>query len=79
MYLLQIFCKSWVGRDTFLTFVVTLYSMSEKEENEMDETQKNQNKPGKAESNPETSGPAENLIEEAAEMVDDNEGNEDPA
>ena len=62
-----------------LTFVVTLYSLSEKEEDEMDEAQKNKNKPGKAESNPETSGPAENLREEATEMVDDIEGNEDPA
>ena len=47
--------------------------MSErKDESEDIETaQKNQKKIGAAENDPETSGPAENLREEAADMVDE--------
>jgi hypothetical protein len=46
--------------------------------NEIEEAQKNQKKVGAAESDPHTSGPAENLREEAAEMVDENEKSADP-
>ncbi|MGA8911761.1 MAG: hypothetical protein WB443_02765 [Nitrososphaeraceae archaeon] len=41
--------------------------------------QKNQKKIGQAESNPETSGPAENLREEAAEMTDEGQDSKEPA
>ena len=55
--------------------------MSErKDESEDIETaQKNQKKIGAAENDPETSGPAENLREEAAEMVNEEDGLSDPA
>ena len=46
--------------------------------NEIEEAQKNQKKVGAAESDPHTSGSAENLREEAAEMVDENVKSEDP-
>jgi hypothetical protein len=45
----------------------------------LDEAQKNQKKPGAAENDPETTGPAENLREEAAEMVDEDNDEKDPA
>ncbi len=44
----------------------------------MESAQKNQKKIGAAEENPETSGPAENLREEAAEMTDKDQDTEDP-
>lgn len=55
--------------------------MSErKDESEDIETaQKNQKKIGAAENDPETSGPAENLREEAADMVDEEEDSSEPA
>jgi hypothetical protein len=40
--------------------------------------QKNRKKIGAAEENPETSGPAENLREEAAEMTNKDQDTEDP-
>lgn len=50
------------------------------EDNENIETaQKNQKKVGAAEDDPETTGPAENLREEAAEMVDKDEDSSEPA
>ena len=75
------FAKSPVNPDRFLTFVVILYSMSEREEgnSNLDEAQKNQKKAGAAENDPETTGPAENLREEAAEMVDNDSDEKDPA
>jgi hypothetical protein len=49
-------------------------------DNETIETaQKNQKKVGAAENDPETTGPAENLREEAAEMVDKDEDSNEPA
>ena len=45
---------------------------------DMESAQKNQKKIGAAEENPETSGPAENLREEAAEMTDKDQDTEDP-
>ena len=39
----------------------------------LDNAQKNQKRVGAAESDPETTGPAENLREEAAEAVDEKE------
>jgi len=45
----------------------------------LEEAQKNQKKPGAAENDPETTGPAENLREEAAEMVDEENDEKDPA
>jgi hypothetical protein len=48
------------------------------DENELDEAQKNQRKIGAAEDDPHTTGPAENLREEAAETVDENEKSSDP-
>ena len=48
------------------------------ESKELDEAQKNQKKTGAAENDPETTGPAENLREEAAEMVDEDKDEEEP-
>jgi len=45
---------------------------------ELDEAQKNQKNAGAAQSDPQTSGPAENLREEAAEMVDEDKDEEEP-
>ena len=52
--------------------------MSESTEN-LDKAQKNQKRVGAAESDPETTGPAESLREEAAEAVDEEEGSSEPA
>ena len=50
------------------------------EDNESIETaQKNQKKIGAAEDDPETTGPAENLREEAADLVDKDEDSNEPA
>ena len=43
----------------------------------LEEAQKNQKKVGAAESDPETTGPAENLREEAAETVDEDSDEKD--
>jgi hypothetical protein len=48
------------------------------DEKELDKAQKNQRKIGAAEDDPHTTGPAENLREEAAETVDENEKSSDP-
>jgi hypothetical protein len=47
--------------------------MSDSTEN-LDRAQKNQKRVGAAESDPETTGPADNLREEAADAVDEEEG-----
>lgn len=67
--------------DRFLTYVALRSTMSDtNDRNENIETaQKNQKKIGAAESDPETTGPAENLREEAAEMVDKDEDSNEPA
>ena len=67
--------------DRYLTYVVLWSIMSDtNESNENIETaQKNQKKIGAAENDPETTGPAENLREEAAEMVDKDEDANEPA
>jgi hypothetical protein len=49
------------------------------ESEDIETAQKNQKKIGAAENDPETSGPAENLREEATEMVDEEEGSSEPA
>ena len=49
------------------------------ESEDIETAQKNQKKIGAAEDDPETSGPAENLREEAAEMVDEEESSSEPA
>jgi len=51
--------------------------MSETNDENLDDAQKNQKKVSAAENDPETTGPAENLREEAAEAVDEDEGSED--
>ena len=43
----------------------------------LEEAQKNQKKSGAAENDPETTGPAENLREEAAEAVDEDSDDKD--
>jgi hypothetical protein len=55
--------------------------MSDKkdESEDIESAQKNQKKIGAAEDDPETTGPAENLREEAAEMVDEDEESKEPA
>lgn len=45
----------------------------------LEKAQKNQKRVGAADSDPETSGPAENLREEAAEAVDKDEDSAEPA
>jgi hypothetical protein len=53
--------------------------MSESSERDLEDAQKKQNKVGAAESNPKTTGPAENLREQAAEAVDEEEEAAEPA
>jgi hypothetical protein len=53
-------------------------TQSKDEGTELDEAQKNQKKAGAAENDPETTGPAENLREEAADMVDEDKDEEEP-
>ena len=48
------------------------------DERKIDKAQKDQKDIGTAENDPNTDGPAENLREEAAEMVDENEKSKDP-
>jgi hypothetical protein len=50
-----------------------------KDNEDIETAQKNQKKVGAAENDPETTGPAENLREEAAEMVDKDEDSNEPA
>ena len=49
------------------------------ESEDIETAQKNQRKVGAAENEPETSGPVENLREEAADMVDGDEDSSEPA
>jgi hypothetical protein len=46
---------------------------------DIESAQKKQKKIGAAENDPETSGPAENLREEAAEMTDEDQDEKEPA
>jgi hypothetical protein len=48
------------------------------DERKLDKAQKDQRDIGSAEDDPHTTGPAENLREEAAEMVNENEKSNDP-
>jgi hypothetical protein len=48
-------------------------------EKDLESAQKEQRKIGEASSDPETSGPAENLREKAADMVEENEDSSEPA
>jgi len=57
--------------------VYTTFEMSE--EKDLESAQKDPKKIGKASSDPETSGPAEELREKAAEMTDESEDSEEPA
>jgi hypothetical protein len=59
-------------------YILCSYNKYMSEEN-IESAQKNQRKIGAAEENPETSGPAENLREEAAEMTDKDQDSEEPA
>lgn len=54
-------------------------SDASKDNENIETAQKNQKKIGAAEDDPETTGPAENLREEAAEMVDKDEDSNEPA
>ena len=47
-------------------------------EENLDNAQKNQKKVGAASDDPHTTGPAENLRDEAADMVDESERSKDP-
>lgn len=53
--------------------------MSTSKDSGLESAQKDQKKIGRAYSDPETAGPAENLREEAAEMTDEDEDSEEPA
>lgn len=48
------------------------------DEKKLDNAQKNQRDVGAAEDDPHTTGPAENLREEAADMVNEDENSSDP-
>jgi hypothetical protein len=48
------------------------------DDKDLDEAQKSQRNVGAAKDDPHTTGPAENLREEAAEMVDEDERSKDP-
>jgi hypothetical protein len=68
--------------DTYLTNVAVKIVMNESkdesnENSDIESAQKNQKKIGAAENDPETTGPAENLREEAAETVDEDESSKD--
>jgi len=58
-----------------------MFMMSDKKDDseDIESAQKNQKKIGAAEDDPETAGPAENLREEAADMVDEEEDSKEPA
>jgi hypothetical protein len=49
------------------------------EERELDEAQNDQDEVGEASSDPETSGPAENLRERAAKSTDKSQDSKEPA
>ena len=53
--------------------------MSTNEDEELDEAQDEQVEVGEADSDPETSGPAENLREKAAKATDKGQDSEEPA
>lgn len=53
--------------------------MSDSEKEELDEAQENQDEVGEAGTDPENSGPAENLREKAAESTDKSQESEEPA
>lgn len=57
-----------------------MFTMSDKKDDseDIESAQKNQKKIGAAEDDPETTGPAENLREEAADMVDEDEDSREP-
>jgi hypothetical protein len=59
-------------------FDAQIIMMSDSTEN-LEKAQKDQKRVGAAESDPETTGPADNLREEAAEAVDEEEGSSEPA
>jgi hypothetical protein len=52
--------------------------MSDSQDKELEETQKKQKEVGAAESNPQTTGPAEKLRGKAAEAVDEGEEAQEP-
>ena len=66
---------------TLLTYVDLQVMMSDRKDDseDIETAQKNQKKIGAAEDNPEITGPAENLREEAAETVDKDEDSNEPA
>jgi hypothetical protein len=70
-----------ISHDRYLIYVELKFTMSErnKDNEDIETAQKNQKKVGAAENDPETTGPAENLREEAAEMVDKDEDSNEPA
>jgi hypothetical protein len=53
--------------------------MSDNEKEKLNEAQEDQDEVGEAGSDPETSGPAENLREKAAESTDESQESEEPA
>ena len=64
--------------NTILTFFTDITMSETKDDsNGLEEAQKNQKKAGAAENDPETTGPAENLREEAAEMVEEDSDEKD--
>jgi hypothetical protein len=53
--------------------------MSDSEKKELDEAQEDQDEIGEAGTDPETSGPAENLREKASETTDESQESKEPA
>jgi hypothetical protein len=72
------FCIVSIGYILLLTMLSTL-PVEMDEEKDLESVQKDQKKVGKAGSNPETSGPAEELREKAADMTDESEDSKEPA
>jgi hypothetical protein len=60
-----------------LLLYLTTMSETKDDSSGLEEAQKNQKKAGAAENDPETTGPAENLREEAAEAVDEDSDEKD--
>jgi hypothetical protein len=63
----------------YLMSVCKLDTMSESKKKELDEAQNDQDEVGEASSDPETSGPAENLREKAAKTSDKGQDSKEPA
>ena len=65
--------------NVIIPYSLSINYMSESEDKELDEAQKDQDEAGEAGSDPETSGPAENLQGKGSKATDKNQDSEEPA